>query len=134
MSGTLIVRTLLVADAPLLAVPVSATWIRAGVDLPLKTESPAILVLGVGSVPFNRIKAGATQIHSERVQVYVLSRDYEQIKTILRLVRAAVLDTHGTVAGFNVIDITLDVESPELRDEPTGLMAQSRDFIVRWTG
>ena len=130
MSGTAIVRYLLANNTPLVAV-VPAARIMAGA-LPLNTVLPAISVTQVSGVPFPLIKTSETSIHKDRVQVTVLATTYPEQKSILALVRAAVVSSHGTVNGLAVDGITRDTEGPDVYSDNPIIYTQSQDHIVRF--
>lgn len=140
MSGVAVVRYLLTQAAAVTAI-IPAARIIAG-DLPLNTVMPAIAVMEIDSQPRNTVAMGlSNKLHTERVQVSVLFKGPQGtppgtglpgVKGVLALLLAAVPHTHGTVNGFNVVDIRPESEGPDLQDVATSLHQGSRDFIVRW--
>lgn len=130
MSGVGIVRTLLAANAGLLAV-VPATRIMAG-DLPPKTVVPAIGIKTVSGVPYRTMKmATSGNLWTERVQVTVEAGSYPQQKSILALVRAALPSTRGMVGSFNCDSISVDLEGPDMFSADENIYVGSQDFIVK---
>lgn len=140
MSGVAIIRTLLVANAPLLAVIPSAR-IMAG-DIPLATVLPAIGIMQISGVPrLTLAMTEANRMQTDRVQVSVLFKGpagspsgtgYPGVKAALALVRAALPNQNGTVAGFSLDSILPDTIGPDLQDEASQLFSQSQDWIVKW--
>ena len=140
MSGVIVIRALLVASAPVVAV-VPSTRIMAG-DLPLNTVMPAIAITQISSLPHNTVYMREPRMqHTDRIQVSVLFKGpqgtpagtgYPGVRAMLKLVLAACPHTHGTVNGIDVDSIIPDVEGPDLSDDATALYSGSRDFIVRW--
>lgn len=131
MSGVGIVRTLLVANAGLIAV-VPAAKIMAGA-LPLKTAVPAISITLVSGVPYKTMKmATSGNLWTDRVQVTVEAGTYPQQKSVLALVRAALPSTRGTVGSFTCDSISMDLEGPDMFDAAENIYVGSQDFIVRY--
>lgn len=140
MSGVIVVRALLVGAAPVLAV-VPATRIMAG-DLPQGTVLPAIAITQISSVPRNTVKMNENHVqHTDRIQVTALIKGpqatpagtgYPGVRSLLKLILAAVPHRRGTIQGIDVDSILPDVEGPDLSDDAAGLYSGSRDFIVRW--
>lgn len=138
MSGVAIVRALLVANAPVIAV-VPAVRIIAGV-LPINMTLPAITVSQVSSLPHNTVAMIETpKLHTDRVQVSVHVKaaeasgsGYPGMRALLQLILAACPNTHATVAGFAVDSVIPDLEGPDLFDDVDGMHQGSRDFLVRY--
>ena len=127
MSGTAIVRSLLAANGALIAV-IPAARIFCGV-IPINTELPAIAVTQVSGVQRNTLGMNASSyMVTDRVQVTVLAESYTLQKSYMALIRAALPNTRGTVNGFSVDSILIDVEGPDMLD-----FQQSTDFMVRFT-
>lgn len=132
MSGVNIVRYLLANNAGLIA-QVPAVRIMAGI-IPLGKTLPAIGIMQITANSRNIVAMNAAQkLVTERVQVTVMDKNYISKKTILRLVAAALPNTHSTVDGIAVDSLIDDVEGPDLDDPATGIYTQSQDFIVRFT-
>lgn len=140
MSGVAVIRHLL-ASASAVTNVIPATRITAG-DLPINTTMPAIAITTIDSIP--RLTVAMTEpnrLHVERVQVSVLFKGpsasppgtgYPGVKALMPLVLAACPNQNGTINGVSVDSILPDVEGPDLQDDATGLVSQSRDFIVKW--
>ena len=131
MSGVSIIRTLLVANNPLLAA-VPATKIMAGA-LPLNTVLPAISIASVSGVPTGTIRTDETTLWTDRVQVTVETTSYPTQKSILQLVRDAIPAKRGTVGNFYCDSISPDIEGPDVWDMDANIYSGSQDFIVRYT-
>ena len=84
---------------------VPAARIKAGV-LPLKTALPAISVTQISGQQYNTLaQDSASYMVRHRVQVSVIATTYESVKQILRLVRAALPQTRGTINGYGTDEI-----------------------------
>ena len=94
-----VVRTLLAAHAPLLAV-VPGARIFAGV-IPQGTAAPAIAVTHV-STGRPQMVGAASGLAVSRVQVTVMAASYDSQKAVLALVRAALPRSRGSVNGVAV--------------------------------
>lgn len=140
MSGVRVIRHLLAAHAPLVAL-VPATRIAAGV-LAQNTVLPAIAVTSVSGTPRLTVAMNEpNRMHTERVQVSVLVKapaaqpaggGYPALSALMLLVLAACPNQHGTLATVNVDSILPDTEGPDLDDEAAQLLSRSRDFFVKW--
>lgn len=132
MSGTAIIRSLLAANSPLIAV-IPAARIFAGA-IPLNTPLPAIAVTQVSGVQRNILGMNATKYQvTDRVQVTVLGTSYALQKSYMTLIRAALPNTKGTVNSFVTDSIIQDVEGPDFYDAATGIYQQSQDWHVKFS-
>lgn len=131
MSAVKVIRYLLANHANLTAV-VPAAKIMAG-EIPLNTVLPAIAVNEISSVERTTVAMNtATVLTTSRAQVTVMSKTYDEQKSILALVRNACPVSRGTVNGVVVDSIIPDIVGPDLRDDVAGIFFQSRDFIVKF--
>jgi hypothetical protein len=137
MSGVAVIRSLLAANAPVLAV-VPAIKIKAGI-LPLNIALPTISVTQISSIPRNTLSMNeAKRMHTDRVQVTVLVADtpegdaYPGMRSLLALVLAACPNQNGTVNGVDLDSILPDIEGPDFPPDASGIHEGSRDFIVKW--
>jgi len=128
MSGVAVIRYMLTNNAPLIAV-VTADKIKAGV-VPINTALPAISIRQISGVEHELIKRGANQFVTERIQVSVLASTYPTQKSILNLIRSAVVSTRGTVNTFSVDSITHEGDGPDLYNDDPVIYEQSIDFMV----
>jgi len=121
-----VVRTLLAAHAPLLAV-VPGARIFAGV-IPQGTAAPAIAVTHV-STGRPQMVGAASGLAVSRVQVTVHADTYPRLRQVLGLVRAAVPRRPGTVSSTSVVHILPDTEGPDFTND-AALYFGSQDFIA----
>lgn len=129
MSGVLIIRTLLAANAPLLLL-VPAARVMAGV-LPQATALPAVSVTEISTVELPHLDAQSpTTLVQERVQVTVLAADYPAQKALLAAARKAVNYQRGVIAGSVVASIRRGANGPDFVDAAAGFFMQSVDFEV----
>ena len=128
MSGVAVIRYMLANNAPLIAV-VTADKIIAGVA-PLNTALPAISIRQISGQEYQTIKRGTNQLVTERIQVTVLAATYPTQKSILNLIRSAVVSTRGTVNTFSVDSITHEGDGPDLYNDDPVIYEQSIDFMV----
>lgn len=127
MSGTAIIRHLLAANTPLVAV-IPAARIFAGA-IPLNTPLPAIAVTQISGVQRNILGMNATKYQvTDRVQVTVLGTSYALQKSYMTLIRTALPNQRGTINSFAVDSIIQDVEGPDILGE----FQQSQDFMVKF--
>lgn len=131
MSAVKVIRYLLANNANLTAV-VPAARIMAG-EIPLNAVLPAIAVNEISTVERSTVAMNAaTVLATSRVQVTVMSKTYDEQKSILALVRKACPVSRGTVNGVAVDSIIPDIAGPDLRDDDARIFFQSRDFIVKF--
>ena len=131
MSATAIVRTLLAANAPVIAVA-AATKIIIGA-IPLNTVLPALSLQLVSATRRNTVRmSGAGVMVTARVQVTAQTKTGAQRTSLLKLVGTALPNTRGTVGGFSVDSILPDVEGPDFEDVDPVIYMGSRDFIVKF--
>lgn len=131
MSGVAIARYLLANNASVInQVPESRIM---GGDLPLKTALPAISVKEISALSRKTVAMNeATKFITERVQVTVLADTYQEVKSILQLVRTALPLSRGTVNGFACDSILDDVEAPDFYDNEANIYQQAQDFIIKF--
>lgn len=127
MSDVNVIRYLLANSAPLTAV-VGAAKIVIG-EIRQGTSMPAILVNHISGV-WGKQLAGQSNFCRARVQVTVQAADYAQQKKIMRLVRAAVPRTRGTIAGVEVEEILREPDGPDFSNSDAGIFLQTQDFMV----
>lgn len=131
MSGVAILRSLIVANAPLIA-QIPAIRIYAGVA-PVNTVIPAIAITQISGQQHNTVAmTESPYIFTERVQITVFAKTYPLQKSYLSLIRAALPNQHGTINGFNTDSILPDIESPDMYDSVALIYMQGYDFIVRY--
>lgn len=131
MSGILIVRALLVADAPLVA-SVPASRIRP--FLPQGVTLPALGLDVVSAVRRNALSGNETTVHEmSRVRVTALAASYSSCEAVLALVNSACARKRGTIAGFADVHVLPDIRGPDMQDVGANIFMQSLDFLVHYT-
>ena len=131
MSAIKIIRSLLVADAALIAL-VPASRVVAGIP-PQSMALPLIALTEVSRVDRNLIKGSATSRSTSRVQVTVMAASYPAQKTLLAAVRHAARDKVGTLSGLSDASVHLDGTGPDFMDTDTAIYQQGQDFRVSFT-
>lgn len=129
MSGTAVIRSLLAANAALIA-QVPAARIFVG-DVPLNTTLPAISVKMISGVQRNTVAMTETKSVVERVQVTLLTKTASQ-GPIWPLIRAALPNSRGVISTFGVDSILPDMAGPDMFDQTAIIYQQSQDFMVRF--
>lgn len=129
MSAIKVIRALLVAHAPLLAL-VPAPRIVVG-SVPLGTPLPAIGLTEISrlEMPTASLSQRAVQV-TARVQVTVHASTYQEQKAVLQAARLGPGAHTGTVAGVVVRSVMRDIVGPDLKDEAASIFEQCRDFKV----
>lgn len=129
MSGTAIIKTLLGANATLIA-QIPAVRIFVG-DVPLNTTLPAISVKRISGTRYNPVAMPAVSLQTQRIQVTLLTKTSTQ-DSIWALIRPALPNTHGTVGAFDVDSIIPDIEGPDMFDQVAVIYQQSTDYMVKF--
>ena len=130
MSGTAIIKSLLGANAALVA-QVPATRIFVG-DVPLNTTLPAISVKRISGTSFLPVAMNlTTTFQTQRIQVTLLTKTAAQ-DAIWALIRPALPNTRGTVSTFAVDSILPDIEGPDMFDQVAVIYQQSTDYMVKF--
>lgn len=129
MSGIKVIRALLVAHAPVLAL-VPAARIVAG-TVPQGMPLPAIGLTEISRVELPTVSLGqrAAQV-TARVQVTVHASTYPDQKAVLQAAKLGPGAHTGTVAGVEVRSVMRDVVGPDMKDDDAEIYQQSRDFKV----
>jgi hypothetical protein len=130
MNGVEVMRALLLAHAPLVALVgdnIMAGTIPAGTPLPA-VGIKEISRYGVGTVA----RAGATTLVTARIQVTATSGSYPEMKDVLAATKLGPGAFTGTTAGVYVCSVLEDGVGPELTDDAPGLNQQSRDYKVAY--
>lgn len=132
MSGVNIIFSLLCASSELLeAVP--KPQIRPGV-LPDDTPLPALGLSVVSGIDRNLANPASRIFVTQRVQVTVLARNYTDQQAVMKLVRKACRDQHGTIAGFAGASVLTDGAGPDHQfGELAGIYMQTQDFTVTFS-
>ena len=130
MSGTAIIKSLLGANAALVA-QVPAARIFVG-DVPLNTTLPAISVKRISGTSFLPMAMNlTTTFQTQRIQVTLLTKTAAQ-DAIWALIRPALPNTRGTVSTFAVDSILPDIEGPDMFDQVAVIYQQSTDYMVKF--
>ena len=131
LNAVAIVWYLLSHDSGLLAeVPISR--IRAS-DLPLKTQLPAITIRQRDGFSYAPVDGSSANFWTETVEVMVMADNYPDVKTILRLVQAALPLSRGSVNGTYCDSVLDDLVGPDIYDIQTNIYSQSQQFKVKYT-
>jgi len=130
MSGVAIVRAMLAAHAPLLALSPGIV-VYAGV-VPQGKALPAISVTSVSETEQITTARGlATKMTRERVQVTVLVKDnYPLLKNLLKAASLGAGVHTGVVLGYRVRSVLTWGVGPEIPPGDDKIYEQSRDFMV----
>ncbi len=131
MDGVVALRSVLIADAALLAI-VPAERIVAG-TLPLDAALSAIAITSVSKVDDNLLSPETTRFVRERVQVMALAATYPELKRVLRAVRHAAADQIDPVVdGLTGVTILTAGAGPDLMDEQASIYQGTQDFSVSY--
>lgn len=132
MSAVKVMRALLIAHAPVLAI-VSSDKVVAG-TIPQGVVLPALGIKEISRV--ERATAAldrATVMVTARVQVTALANSYSGQKALLQAAKLGRGSHTGVIAGVTVLSVTRDMVGPDMSDEDAGIYEQSRDFKVVFT-
>jgi hypothetical protein len=123
------INYLLRNDAQLIAkVPTSRIF---GGLIPLGTPLPAIAYNFISGVPSKSIDM-QTQLVRARIQVTVQTKNYQDQKAIVELIKAACDAKQGTIAGYHIDSVLHELDGPDMRDDDAGIYLQTVDFIVAY--
>lgn len=129
MSDVKVIRALLVAHAPLVAL-VPAARIMAG-TVPQGTSLPALSINTISNVERQKVADDGTHtLMTSRTQVTVHAKSYPEQKALLKLVGQAITGGRRPVADVLVANVLRDVIGPDLSDPVVGTFEQTRDFRV----
>lgn len=132
MNGVHAIRSVLVADAALTNL-VPASKIAAGV-LPQGTAAPFITLQSISSFDRNIPAPGAKRFVTERVQVSVVAKTYDQQQIIMAAVKKAAADKiNPTVPGISNATIHTDSKGPDGINDDASLYIGSQDFRVKYS-
>lgn len=131
MNGTAAVRTLLTADATLLAL-VPATRIMAG-NLPQGTALPAISITDVSGVDVQFHDEPGKRFTTDRVQITILAATYPSLVAVLAAAKAACDAKFPTVSGLLNVVVRTDGQGPYFTDEASSIHMRTQDFKVSYT-
>ncbi|OEZ80992.1 hypothetical protein JAB6_40270 [Janthinobacterium sp. HH104] len=129
MSAIKVIRALLIAHSPMLAL-VPAARIVAG-TVPLGTPLPAIGLTEISRVELPTVSLGQRAVQvTARVQVTVYASTYPDQKAVLQAAKLDAGAHTGTVADIAVRSVMRDVVGPDMKDDDADIYQQSRDFKV----
>lgn len=129
MSAIKVIRALLVAHAPVLAL-VPAARIVAG-TVPQGMPLPAIGLTEISRVELPTVSLGQRAVQvTARVQVTVHASTYPDQKAVLQAAKLGPGVHTGTVASVEVRSVMRDVVGPDMKDDDAEIYQQSRDFKV----
>lgn len=131
MNGTAAVRSLLVADATLLAL-VPADRIMAG-NLPVNTTLPAISVFDVSSVDEQFTDEPGKRFTTDRIQITVLAATYPSLVEVLAAAKSACDAKFPTVSGLSNVVVRTDGQGPYFTDEASSIHMRTQDYRVSYT-
>ena len=133
MDGTVAVRTVLVADASLLA-EVPAARIIEDEALPQGIALPAILIRDTSGADLPTLTPGETRFVTDRVTVEVHAKTKPDVRRVMKLVRAAAADKlYPIVPGISGVTIHTDGRGPSGISAATFVRMEVQDFMVRYT-
>jgi hypothetical protein len=131
MDGVTAVRSVLVADADIIAL-VPAARIFAG-PAPLGTALPFVMLESISILDRNILSPGSQRFVTERVQVTFVAQNYPQQKQLQRAVRHAAADKiNPTVAGISGVTIHTDSAGPDFYDQDYAGWRGSQDFRTKY--
>ncbi|ATQ78279.1 hypothetical protein CR152_30045 [Massilia violaceinigra] len=129
MSAVAIVRALLLAHEPILAL-VPAARIVAG-TVPAGAL-PAIGITEVGGNEHDTVARAGNSLVTSRVQVTVYASSYPQQKAVLKAAKLGAGVHTGPIAGCAVRSVLRDLIGPDMGDDAIPTFEQSRDFMVTY--
>lgn len=131
MNGLHALRTVLVADAALIALVPSAKIGAA--PLPQGTQAPYIALQTVSGVDLNTPSIGSQQFVTDRVQATIVADDYDEKDAILAALRNAASGAlYPTVSGITGVTIHTEGRGADGFDEDTGLFIAIQDLRVKY--
>lgn len=129
MSAVKVIRALLIAHAPVLALVPAARIVADKV--PQGMSLPAIVLTEISRVELPTVSQAQRAVQvTARVQVTVHASTYPDQKAVLQATRLGAGAHTGTVAGIAVRSVMRDVVGPDMTDDEAGVYQQSRDFKV----
>lgn len=132
MDGVAAMRSVLVADAPMIEL-VIADSIHAG-PLPLGAKLPAISLQSISTTDRNIPAPGANRHVRERVRGMVYARNYPEQKAVKRALKRAAADKIGVdVPGITQVTIHTDSSGPDFTSDDASVWMVPQDFIVTYT-
>lgn len=131
MSGAKVINSLLKGAAPVTSLVATRIYPQ---ELPLDSAIPALAFSTISSLEQPTMCAsGPYALMAERVQIDVFAASYDQLKSLMGAVKAAVRYARGTIAGVSVQTIDSGMEYSDGRDTARGICVQSVDFTVLYS-
>ncbi|MGK5049608.1 tail completion protein gp17 [Janthinobacterium sp. GB4P2] len=129
MSAVKVVRALLLAHAPVLAL-VPAARIVVG-TVPQGTPLPAIGLTEISRNELATVSLAQASVQvTARVQATVHANSYPEQKAVLQAAKLGPGAHTGIVAGIAVRSVMRDTVGPDLKSIGSDIFEQSRDFKV----
>lgn len=128
-TGTDIIGSLLLADAPLIAL-IPAPGIKSGI-LPDATPLPALVVQEASQVERQTLVRGSKVRTVDRVSVTGRFRSIRERKTIMEMVKKICAGRTGTIAGIENVSIITAGRGPDLLG-PGDSFEKTQDFRVSY--
>jgi hypothetical protein len=131
MNGVFVMRKLLQAHAPLMAL-MSADSVVAG-TVPQGDSLPAIGITEVSRSEFATVANGETStLVRARIQITVHAKSYPSQKAVLLAAKLGAGVHSGVIAGVKVRSVRRGDVGPDFSDDSAGIYQQSRDFFVHY--
>lgn len=128
MNAVLIIRALLIAHAPVIAIVGSR--VHAGI-VPAGTLFPMVHIKEISRIERHTVGLDSQYVlATARVQVTAIAKSYSEQKALLNAVKLGPGAHTGSIAGLTVRSITRDSVGPDLYDSEADIYEQSRDFKV----
>lgn len=129
MSGIVIAIALAKADATLVnAVPIANMYPG---DVPLGKPLPALGFTQVSASERNTLSGNeAKQMCWARIRVRTNAASYTAALDINTLVRKALRNKRGTIAGFEGVSVVPDIDGPDMEVPGPSVHLRTKDFMV----
>lgn len=122
--------TLLAADSGVSALVGTRIY---GSAPPENTPAPLIVYRKLSAARTPTLSIGTLAEVDARIEVLCIATSYAQLKTLAEAVRTALAYQRGTLAGVDVLDITIDDEGADEYDADLREHAQSWTYLVKHT-
>lgn len=129
MSAVKVIRALLIAHAPVLALVPAARIVAGTVPQGMQLPAIGLTEIGRGELPTVSLAQRAVLV-TARIQVTVHAASYPEQKAVLQAAKLGPGAHTGTVAGVTVRSVMRDMVGPDMSDDDAGVYQQSRDFKV----
>ena len=130
MNAVLVIRSLLIAHAPVVAIV--GQRVHAGIA-PAGTLFPMVHIKEISRIEHHTVCLDSQYVLvTARVQVTAIAKSYPEQKTLLQAIKLGPGAHTGIIAGLTVRSITREPVGPDLHDSETDIYEQSRDFKVKF--